>query len=196
MCMYTCTCMSCIYCMCVSCIYCMSWIHRYRYAAGSGCKSAIAAMPWWSAVLAGSPKLPPPPPAQPCSPATRSSPQRPTLLKPKFALLAGRKSWLRNEGSWPVPPRGTTTGMGRERELRKCDGSYKRSRKYSRKPRERTPLTFRNVSLGKWSKNWPCYRRYCTPLVCILDVVGGLAVWVITTPKKNSRKIGTKLFSR
>ena len=102
-------------------------------------------MPWLSSVCAGSPELPPAPPAQPCSPATHSSPQRSTFLCPlggkiQFSILAGKKSWLRNEGSWPVPTRGTTTGMGRERGLRERDGSHKRSRNHSWKLRERTPL--------------------------------------------------------
>jgi len=71
--------------------------------------------------------------------------QRPTFLWPlggkiEFAVLAGKKSWLRNEGSWPVLTRGTTTGIGREQELRERDGSHKRSQNYSRKLRERTPL--------------------------------------------------------
>ena len=46
------------------------------------------------------------------------------------------------KGADQSPPRGTqaTTGRGRERELRERDGSHKRSRNYSRKLRERTPL--------------------------------------------------------
>jgi len=48
------------------------------------------------------------------------------------------------KGADQSPPRGTqaTTGRGRERELRERDGSHKRSRNYSRKLRERTPLPY------------------------------------------------------
>jgi len=60
--------------------------------------------------------------------------------KNQVCCFGGKKSRLRNEGSWPVPPWGDTTGVGRERELREHDGSHKRSRNYSRKLRECTPL--------------------------------------------------------
>ena len=56
-----------------------------------------------------------------------------------------------------VPPGGTTTGIGRKRELRERDGSHKRSRNYSRKLRERTPLP---------------------PSVRFLAVIGAQAVWI------------------
>jgi len=84
-------------------------------AAGSVCKFSLAAMPWWSAVWAGSPEL------IPRAPSTAMFGNH-TFLWPlggqiEFAVLAGQKSWLRNEGSWPVPPRGTTTRKGRELEL-------------------------------------------------------------------------------
>jgi len=108
-------------------------------------KFAIAAMLWLSSVWAGSPEPPPRAPSatmfarHPFLPATSD-----ILLtlgrKNRICCFGGGKSWLRNEGSWPVPSRGTTTGMGGERELRERDGSHRRSRNYSRKLRERTQL--------------------------------------------------------
>jgi len=55
-------------------------------------------------------------------------------------------------------PRGTTTGMGRERESRERDGSHKCSRNYSREPRERKPLIMKGYErcskmLRIWRKN-------------------------------------------
>ena len=112
-------------------------------AAGSGCKFSIAAMPWWSAVWGGSPELPPRASSavmfasHAFLPATSDIPL--TLVfgfgslgrKNRMYCFGGEITWLQNEGSWPVSPRRTTTGMWREWELRECDGSHKRSWNYS-----------------------------------------------------------------
>jgi len=132
-------------------------------AAGSGCKFAIAAMPWWSAVWGGSPELPPRAPSAAMLashtflPATSDISL--TLVfglgslgrENRICCFGGKKNHdlekahkqIRNEGSWTVSLRATTTGMGKEREFRERDGSHKRSRKYSRKLRERTPLQWK-----------------------------------------------------
>jgi len=128
----------------VTCIYLFP-VHLDMILPVVSDKLSMAVMPWWSSVWTVPLKPPPAPPAQPCSPATRSSPQRPTFLwtlggNIEFSVLARKKSWLQNEGSWQVPSRGTTTRMGRERELRERDSSHKRSWNHSRQLRERTPL--------------------------------------------------------
>jgi len=148
MCMYTCTCMS--------CIYSMSWIHRYMYKSiRSPSRHHLARCHRWRwqyqrleifvwesrgnwgswtswevfvhfenhslvhQIVRHS--------SDPCE-------------KNWVCCLGGKKSWFRNKGSWPVPPRGDTTGMGRERELRERDGSHQRSRNYSWELRKRSPL--------------------------------------------------------
>ena len=137
MCMYACTCMSCIYSM--SC----QLIQKYMYVSIRSpsrhhlqvarcqrqrwqyqrleifvweCRGNWGSWTSWSF----------------CSPwltfwePQSCPPNRPTFLWPlgekiEFAVLAGRKSWLRNEG------RDATTGMGREQELRDHDGSFSSS---------------------------------------------------------------------
>jgi len=110
------------------------------------------------------------PPAPPPPRTQRSHVRQPRVLariarhssdpwKKKSSLLfrRGKKSWLRNKGSWLVPLRVDTTGMGRERELRERDSSHKRSRNYSRELRERTPL----VSINGANDNW-CFTYICS----------------------------------
>jgi len=141
-CMYTCTCMS--------CTYSMSWIHRYMYISipspsrNSRHAVIVSCLSWF-------PWTPPPRPQRSHVRQPRVPPRNVRLSltlggKNQFAVLAGKKSWLRSEGSfWPVPPRGTIrilgpTGMGRERKLREHDGSHNHSWNYSRELKERTPL--------------------------------------------------------
>jgi len=146
MCMYTCA--------CISYIYSMSWIHRYMYITiPSPSQHHLARCQrrrWQYRMLV--PLNSPPRPQrshvrQPRVPPATSDIPLTLGRKNRIRCFGGKKMWLRNEGSWPVPPRGTTTEMGRERELRERDCSHKRSRNYSRKLRERTthttPKTFR-----------------------------------------------------
>ena len=66
-----------------------------------------------------------------------------SLRKKNWIFCFGGKKIMTLKGWWLVSPRGTTTGFGRERVWRERYGSHKRSRNYSRKLRERTPLVFR-----------------------------------------------------
>jgi len=151
MCMYTCTCMS--------CIYSMSWINRYIHISISTSPSrhhlARCQQRRWQYqrleiwfenpgvievhelyevfVDAENHSL--------VHQIVRRS-FDPCEKQSNVQFLQEKKSWLRNEGSWPVPPRGNTTGMGRERELRV-------SQNYSPELRERTPLqNYRRVFLS------------------------------------------------
>jgi len=137
-------------------------------AAGSSCKFSLEAMPWWSVVRTGSPELPPRAPSiamfrQPHVPPrnVRHS-SDPWEEKSNLLFWRGKKLWIWNEGSWPVPPRATTTGMGRERELRERDSSHKHSRNYFWKLRERTPLHF----LTERYRNWISRYLDVSPLWC------------------------------
>jgi len=142
-CMYVCICVCIHVHVCHAYIVCHEYIDTCVYLFPVHLE--IAAMPWWSDVWAGSPELPhrAPSAAMFASHAfLLATSDIPLTLgrKNRVWSFGGKKSWLRNEGSWPVPPRGSTTGMGRERELRERDGAHKRSRNYSRKLRGRTPL--------------------------------------------------------
>jgi len=113
-------------------------------------------------------------------------PNRPTFLRPseeKPSLLFWRekKSWLRNKGRRLVPPRGDTTGMERERELRERDGSISVPRTISgnqgnanrwQKPPD--PINYACSLTGKYisGKNFTdrsvqifksLFRRFCSP---------------------------------
>jgi len=67
--------------------------------------------------------IPNPPPFSLLGPHVRQPRFPPRIVRHSFDtwltndVLTGEKSWLRTEGSWPVPPRGVTTGRGREWEL-------------------------------------------------------------------------------
>jgi len=159
MCMYTCTCMS--------CIYSMSWIHRYMYIFipspsrhhlaccqrqifNNSNAMMVICLIWflWT---------PPPHPKRSHVRQPRVPPRHVRHSsdaweeKSNFLFRRGKNRDFETKGVWPVPSRGTTTGMGSQRKSRQRDGSHKRSRNHSRKLRERTPLVLAAKKTGNFS---------------------------------------------